>query len=57
MEKYLIALICILHVARNVQSQDLVRLFQNCHKSAKDFDPCIMNAFNKLAPYFKQGKE
>lgn len=35
---------------------ELVRTFQNCHKSSGGFDLCIKNAFNELRVYFKSGK-
>lgn len=35
---------------------ELVRTFENCHKSSGGFDLCIKNAFNELRVYFKNGE-
>lgn len=35
---------------------ELVKIFENCHKSSSNFDPCIKTAFNDLRIYFKNGK-
>lgn len=36
-------------------AQDITPIFQNCHRSSKNFDPCILRAFNQLRKYFKDG--
>lgn len=36
-------------------AQDITPIFQDCHKSSKNFDPCILRAFNQLRKYFKNG--
>lgn len=35
---------------------ELVRTFENCHKSSDTFDLCIKNALNELTVYFESGK-
>lgn len=51
-------------IAQSVLSQSheqylqpqLVKIFENCHKNASNFDPCIKTAFNDLRVYFKSGE-
>lgn len=35
---------------------ELVRAFENCHKSSGTFDLCIKSALNELRVYYKSGK-
>lgn len=35
---------------------ELVRAFENCHKSSGSFDLCIKSALNELRVYYKSGK-
>lgn len=40
----------------SAQKQQLIRIFQNCHRRSPDFDTCIKSAFNELIAFYKTGK-
>lgn len=39
------------------QKDDVIQIFQNCHKRSPDFDSCVKRAFNDLIVFFKTGED
>lgn len=59
MNEHILLVIIFLNVISTAmgQTQEIVRIFENCHKQSSEFDSCIKTGLNELRAFFKSGSD